>query len=141
MDDQEKLYNEYLKKLSSLPGVQTKSGQDERLAYSKFIGVAKNSLKVELYLRKLSRSASAFVGIDIAGVDTGFWHTGEFEELNSEVKLAEAALKGDVRRNTSKFLRRKEVCFLVDGSWVCCSTDGGTRWPRSSYVIPRKNLK
>lgn len=137
MNDQIKLYNIYFKQLSRIPRITIKSGEDETSIFSDFVCEQDNSLKVNLYWNK----RGDFVGIAIDGVDTGFWHTGEFTDLSDEMKIAEAALKGDYKLNRSKVFRRKEICFSVDGTWICCSTDGQSRLLGSSYIVPRNRLE
>jgi hypothetical protein len=135
MGDSQTLYEKYTAELKGVRGVSASQSSDEDGLASTFIGSSPGSLKVEL---KWWQRGADFVLLDIEGVDTGYWHTAEEEDLDYHVGLAKAALLGQVAYNRSPILRRKEVCFKVGNAWECTLTDNAGSY---HYIKTRKVLK
>lgn len=63
------------------------------------------------------------VGINIQGVDTDYWHSGETLDLSLFIDCAIQALNGNYSRNRSPILRFEEICFPIKNHWHCTRTD------------------
>ena len=114
------MFERYAKELQEATNIKALDDNNEDRLSKVFTSSEQNALKVTLYRWK--RGAD-FVGLEIEGVDTGYWHTAEEENLDYHMKLARAALKGEIEYSKSPILRLPEVCFKVNGEWHCTLTD------------------
>jgi hypothetical protein len=134
MTDKE-MFEDYFKELKALPGVSAKHREGKDKEEWIFSGTHPNALEVSLYWWK---SEGSYVGLDVEGVDCGYWHTAEVETLDYHIDLAIAALKGEVAYNRSPVLRLEEACFKLGDSWHCTRTKGDHFY---HYITTRKKLK
>lgn len=114
------MFERYAKELQKATSIKALDNNNDEKISKVFSSNARNALKVTLYRWK--RGAD-FVGLEIEGVDTCYWHTAEEENLDYHIKLAWAALKGEIEYNKSPILRLPEVCFKIDNAWHCTLTD------------------
>ena len=133
-----KMVEGYVKELREVPGVSVTSTGDNNDKKWVFTPSVRESLKVTLeYSRNFQ--GLAFTSINIDGVDCGYWHTGEENDLDYFVELAMAALRGEIAYNFSPIFRFKEVCFRIQDFWVCTRTEADSG--SYHYITHRKKLR
>ncbi len=127
------MFQQYADMLKAIPGVASKFQEKEDSTVYSFTSSNSNSLDVEL--SGYGRTTAIF--LTIQGTNCAYWNTAEEENLDYHIKLAAAALKGDVTYSRSPILHIKEVCFKVDNVWHCTLTrDSGF-----GYIKQRQKLK
>lgn len=152
-----RLFERYATKLQALPHVVAQYSENGNEQKWVFNSTALNSLPVTLMhvsamegMRNNwdesqdSNAVGSAVIIDIERVDCfewqqlSFFHYNSRENLDLEIQLAEAALKGDVAYNKTRVLRHIEICFNVNGAWQCVPEFPGHK---SHYIKKRNNLR
>lgn len=135
MNEQEIIFQKYARELLSLPNIRVVDVSDGDRTSKEFISkMGKPSLRVTLYLW---RKGASFVGLDIEGTNTGYWHTAEEIDLDYHMKLAKAALKGDFAYNKSPLLRLNEICFKSESAWHCTRTNQNSSY---HYIKLRNDI-
>lgn len=131
-----KRYAAELKALRSVSATHEQDGKREAWVYSSTLP---NSLQVTLY-RYQWEHGSPLIGIEIEGVDCGYWHTDEAETLDYHIELAKAALAGDIARNISPIIHYKEICFKVNDQWECTRVASAIE-KTFHYITTRKRIR
>ena len=104
---------------SKVNGIKVSKNTDKKGTSYTLTAPNPSSLKVEIW----ANIEMSLAGIDIEGVDSGYWHTAENNNLDLYITLALEALKGNYRFNKS-LLGVDEICFKTNKNWVCTRTSG-----------------
>ncbi len=134
-NDNHSKFLKYAKTLKAVEGIKAKLTTDQYEEHWVFISPHPQALEVNLVYH-IDGMISDEVSLDIAGTDSGFWHTEE-TDLDFHIKMAVAALKGKVASNVTRIFKFEELCFRVDGAWEC--TRKGS--PRYGYIKRRRKIR
>jgi hypothetical protein len=130
------LFHKYADTLKSVPFVESNLTDNKDEAEWTFKSATPGSLEVKL---SYSKYGPLGIFLNVQGTDCAYWNTIEETDLDYHIKLAVAALNGDVRYNRSTLIGREEICFQIDNIWHCTRTDKKDHG--FHYITKRKKLK